>query len=54
LLKDESFDSIDALVNKAEEENIRLVGDKIIIEDLNTLLFSREERYVTVQMRIDE
>jgi DNA-binding transcriptional MerR regulator len=54
LLKDESFDSVDALVNKAEEENIRLVGDKIIIEDLNTLLFSREERYVTVQMRIDE
>jgi DNA-binding transcriptional MerR regulator len=54
LLNDESFDSVDVLIKEAVKENIHLVGDKIIIEDLNTLLFSREERYVTVQMRIDD
>ncbi len=37
----------------AERENLKLTGEKIIIQDLDTLLYSMGEKHVVFQMRIE-
>lgn len=47
-------DCFSVIFDIAEKENLRLIGEKIVIQDLDTLLYSMEEKHVMFRMRIEE
>lgn len=53
-MDDRSFGVADRLIEEAGKRGIKLKGEKLIIEELGTVAYSRSKRYATVQMRIDE